>query len=60
MNGYSEYEFNSIKAFNKNYINKDPKSLLKSIEQKNVLKLKKDVFNKDISFSGTIDLINAK
>jgi len=60
INGYSEYEFNSIKAFNKNYINTNSKSLFKSIKQKKVLKLKKDVFNKDISFSGAMDLINAK
>ena len=60
INGFSEYEFNSIKAFNKNYINTNSKSLFKSIKQKKVLKLKKDVFKKDISFSGAMDLINAK
>ena len=59
INGYSDYEFNSIKAFNKNYINTDPKSLLRNIKKKNFLKLKKDVLKKDISFSEAIDLINA-
>jgi hypothetical protein len=60
INAYCEYEFNSINAFNKKYINTNSKSLFKSIKQKKVLKLKKDAFNKDISFSGAMDLINAK